>query len=121
MRKVNKIWKEEEVWLDDSEDIFSGNIDEIIQKLQSIKEDLATRGYKNIRLNENAGYENISHSAYGKRIETDKEFERRMKNREAQKQKKLRDKDKKKDRELKELERLKKKYEKLGTKIKDLS
>lgn len=116
---AKKIWKQEDIWCDllCSEDALSGKIDDIISKLQSIKKDLAAKGYRNLEITLHTGHENVDYSITGKRIETDEEFKRRLKRQEAQKKARKVAREKKKERELAELARLKKKYEKKLSKI----
>lgn len=98
---------------------LGGRIDETINLLKNHKEDLVTKGYSEIELQaEYYGHDGGigEWSIWGTRLETDNEFEIRIKNEERaqERQKVLKSKQEQKD--LKEYKRLKKKFDKKGEK-----
>ena len=113
---MEKKWIEEQInqryfGVDD----FDGPIDEVIKKIQEWKMSAEKLGYRNVRVYADQYYEDVTVKVIGEREETDEAFARRKKRSEAAKaaskkaSKKRKENERAKD--LKELERLKKKYE----------
>ena len=87
-------------------------IDELIRKLQDVKQELKWQGYRNIKIDISAGPEEVQVEFSGDRPETAEEEQRRLRNAERAKQKRRESKEKKSDRERQLYERLKAKFEK---------
>lgn len=101
-------------WTEFDDGDLCGPIDEVIRTLQALREEYEKKGYQNIALSVDLGYEGGDVSIRGDRPENDKEYERRVKQREAAHKREKERKIKRKEKELKELARLKKKYEEPG-------
>jgi allophanate hydrolase subunit 1 len=87
-------------------------IDELIRELQKVQQELKWQGYRNIKIDIDAGYEEVQVEFSGDRPETAEEEQRRLRNAERAKQKRRESKEKKSDKERQLYERLKAKFEK---------
>lgn len=94
----------------DENDFYSQPLDQVIEKLTLLKEAYEERGFRNLRINLDAGYNNIMIGLSGERLENDKELEARKKRHQAAKKAANARKEKQKEKELRTLQRLLKKY-----------
>lgn len=100
---------------DDIHILLSGTLDEVIARLETIKEKY--KRYHTIELDFHSGYDRIALSFSGLREETEKEKEKRLETSRKRKEAAKRREEKK---EVKELSILKDLLEKHGDKLKDL-
>jgi hypothetical protein len=90
---------------------LADSLEEVIDFLKTKHEELTKEGWVNLTLIEDdCGYPSSHHILCGKRLETDKEYERRIKKERKERQKKQQAKKEKEEIEKKRLEELIKKY-----------
>ncbi len=104
-RKVSKT-KIEKRWLpariSPYFDIYCGSIDSLIGQLTDIKKEYEEKGFREITIDFGGMHEGMDPTIYANRLETNEEFEQRIKREE--------ERAKKEEGDRKEWERLKKKY-----------
>lgn len=89
-------------------DLLIGPIEKVIKNLNDQKEKLESEGWENIEINEGYTFGSTEYIAYGIKLETDKDFEKRKKQTESIEKSK----EKKEQREKEQYLRLKEKFEK---------
>ncbi len=89
---------------------LSGSFDQVLQFLRDQEEELRKAGWTDLRLDEEGNYGSPTYAIYGKRLETDKEYQKRINKRKREEKKKQEEKQKKEEEEKRRLEELIKKY-----------
>lgn len=89
---------------------LSGSIKDVIRLLEDIQNEAISKGYVDISIDVNYGYDNCDFEIFGSRSETPKERERRLRKRSQSIESHKRRKDKVREKELQELKRLSTKY-----------
>lgn len=97
--------------LEDIKDIFEGNIDEIVERLIKVKNSYESQGFTNLQAIVEHSYDYYDIDLYGERLETDAEYQKRLKIEARERDAKAYAKRKKEEKERREYERLKKKFE----------
>ena len=107
--KIEKRWVEKEI--SSGFDIWCESIENWIDQLADIKREYEEKGFKEIVIRFSDMYgDGMEPGFYAKRLETNKEFEQRIKREERDSQKRKEERTKKEEGDRKEWERLKKKY-----------
>ena len=91
---------------------FIGPIGSVIDSLIAEKENAEEDGYFDVTIEDHVDWDETSFTLEGSRLETDKEFEKRLAKDKKQREKNKKIKEERKEKEKKEYERLKKKYDK---------
>ena len=91
-------------------DLFDNSVEDIVQKLEDMKDDLQSKGYSALEFKVDYFYEGTQICLYGTRLENDKELKERLASEEREKKKLEKLEQKKQKEELAMYKRLQKKY-----------
>ncbi len=94
----------------DIDNFDARSIDEVIEYLLNIRSKIAELGYENAKFVLEYGYDDVYWSLNIERLETDTEYQKRIKEEEAEQIKHAKRAKEQREKDLKELERLMKKY-----------
>jgi hypothetical protein len=121
MKKVDYTRKVVREVIRDLHDDLEGSVDEVIQKLQGMKERYHAEGWSDLFIDSEYGWEDLRTVLYGKRPESDKEYDARIKDElrkvAARQKREERAKERAKEALLKEEEEQRKLYEELKAKF----
>lgn len=97
---------------------LDGGMDEVIQRLVSLKAEAEAHGFTNLRIEVGYGYsgDDVDWTIMGDRLETDQEYDARLRAEDRLRLMRQKDKLSKEQKERKEYERLRRKFEKKGKK-----
>lgn len=85
---------------------YGGNLDEFISELTDFQREQEEKGFCNIQIDFDAGYNNLSIVTQGQRLETDKEYAARLKKEDLAAQKYKNQKEKKREKIIAQAKKL---------------